>query len=55
MAKARRRADVRCWLRLRRLLGKLCALDDVLDHLLLLAPLLAVAPPHWSLVIATQA
>lgn len=30
------------------------ALDDVLDHFLLLPPLLIVAPPHRSLVFAFE-
>jgi hypothetical protein len=36
------------------LLVELCALDDVLDDFLLVASLLIVAPPHWSLVLALQ-
>jgi hypothetical protein len=36
------------------LLVELCALDDVLDDFLLVASLLVVAPPHWSLVFALQ-
>jgi hypothetical protein len=36
------------------LLVELGALDDVLDHLLLIPPLLVVAPPHWSLVFALE-
>ena len=55
MAKARRRVNVRHRLRLGRLLGKLSPLDNVLDYFLLLTPLLAVAPPHWPLVVAPEA
>ena len=36
------------------LLVELGALDDVLNHLLLVSPLLIVAPPHWSLVFALE-
>lgn len=41
-------------LSLHRLLGELSALDAVLDVFFLLSSLLSVAPPHWSLVIASQ-
>ena len=40
---------------LRALLGKLSALDNILDHFLLLSPLLSIAPPHRTLIIASQA
>ena len=36
------------------LLVQLCALDDVLDDLLLVLPLLAVAPPYWPLVFTLE-
>jgi hypothetical protein len=36
------------------LLGELGPLDDVLDVLLLISPLLVVAPPHWPLVFALE-
>ena len=32
------------------LLVQFCALDDVLDDLLLVLPLFTVAPPYWPLV-----
>lgn len=41
-------------LSLRRLLGKLGSLDAVLNILLLLSPLLPIAPPSRSLVVASQ-
>lgn len=37
---------------MRSLLGEFRSLDNVLDHFLLLPPLLIVAPPHRSLVLA---
>lgn len=58
MEEVRRRGGM--WLllllmdRLLRLLGKLLLLDRILDHFLLLSPLLSIAPPHRSLVIALQ-
>jgi len=36
------------------LLVELGALDNVLDHLLLIPPLFVVAPPHWPLVFALE-
>jgi hypothetical protein len=36
------------------LLGELLPLDDHLDVVLLVPPLIVVAPPHWSLIIASQ-
>ena len=55
MAERRWRAGVELrLLRLLLLLGKLGALDDVLDQVLLSTTLFAIAPPHRSLVIASQ-
>nr|POE63201.1 hypothetical protein CFP56_04104 [Quercus suber] len=53
MAQTGRGVDVQRGLR--RLLGQLGVLDQVLDLLLLLSTQLAVAPPHGPLVIASQA
>ena len=49
-----RRACVELRAGLRLLLRHLRSLDDVLDHLLLLSPLLAITPPHGTLVVASQ-
>ena len=43
-----------CRRSLARLLVRLCTLDDALDVVLLLPSLLAVAPPHRSLVVALE-
>jgi hypothetical protein len=44
------------WLRwLRRFLRKLSLLYYVLDDLLLATSLLSITPPHWSLIVASQA
>ena len=40
--------DLRC------LLGELLPLDDHLDIVLLVPPLIIIAPPHWSLVVASK-
>jgi len=54
MAQARWGVHVRRSLHLGGLLRKLSVLDDVLDGFFLLSSLFAIAPPHWSLVVASQ-
>ena len=40
---------------MRALLGRLCALDDAFDLLLVISPLVGIAPPQWPFVFTLQA